>query len=518
MRPLHVLVPLLLAAAAAPAHAQLTMVRTGGTLGGPLQHTVTGGEPFDAFVWIPSGNTGPTPLAPFDPLDARSLEVGFDLLSNWVIGGLSATGDVTLSQTLPATPSLAGIAIHAQTISLPGSPTLVDGISNRTAFRLGASGGSTFTVANQPLGISAHSATALPGGDVLLIGGEARDGSGAIVGSTQVLRYRHQTGSFEVLPGTLSVGRVAHSATLLADGSVLVVGGTDGSANVLASCERIDPVTGASTPVPSLDTPRVLHTATRLADGRVYVCGGTSLLDFTDPTAALLAITATTRVYDPVSNTWSNGQNIPGARIGHNATRVNDGRVLVSGGLTYTVFIGLPIPSFASTAWLYDGTTNSHASASNFTVGRAFHGQTLLPDGRVLVIGGAEGNVLTLTFTTRSDTRIWSPVTNTWSTGASIGQARAYGQPVVVPGNRVVLLGGLATVDSTTTSGTPATAIEVYDVAGNTWSTPSNQLLPRPLGAVALTDSPTFPRILTTGEAVLPPGSPTDFTAELFVP
>jgi hypothetical protein len=73
-------------------------------------------------------------------------------------------------------------------------------------------------------------------------------------------------------------------------------------------------------------------------------------------------------------------------------------------------------------------------------------------------------------------------------------------------------------VDSTTTSGNPANVIEVFTQASSSWASPSNQLLPRPIGAVAVTDSQTFPRILTTGEALLPVGSPVDFTAELFVP
>jgi hypothetical protein len=516
MRLVHALVPLLLTAAATDAAAQVTLTRTGGTLGGPLQHTITGGQPFDAYVWIPSGTTGPTALSLFDPLDTRSLDVGLDLFSYVAFGVLSPTGDAALSQNLGLNPSLAGLTIHAQAVTLPGVTTTVDAISNRVAFRLGLSGNSVNTVADVPLGISGHTATSLPGGDVLLIGGEARDASGLVVSSNQIVRYRHQTGEFEVLPGTLTTGRVAHSATLLTDGSVLVVGGTDGSGNVLSACERIDPFTGASSAVPSLDTPRVLHTAVLLNDGRVYVACGTSTLDFTNPTAALLAITNTTRLYDPIANTWSNGTNVPGARIGHNATKLGSGQVLVSGGLTYTVFLGFPIPSFTGASTLFDGT--NHISTGAFANGRAFHAQALMSDGRVLLAGGADGDILNLAFTTRNDARIYNPATGTWSNTNPIAQARAYGQLVRVPGDRMVLLGGLATVDSTTTSGNPANVIEVFTQASSSWASPSNQLLPRPIGAVALTDSNTFPRILTTGEALLPVGSPVDFTAELFVP
>src|SRR5688500_6695323 len=77
--------------------------------------------------------------------------------------------------------------------------------------------------------------------------------------------------------GPLGTGRSVHTATLLADGRVLVAGGrVNGTAD--ASAELYDPATATWSATDSLDTARALHTATRLLDGRVLVVGGEGLV------------------------------------------------------------------------------------------------------------------------------------------------------------------------------------------------------------------------------------------------
>ena len=116
------LVPLGLAAACllattpdAAAKAELT--RTGGVLGGTLTYTIEG-DPFELFAFLPSTNTGPTPLSILDPLDPRTLGVGIDLLSTLVVSGLGPTGTAVVAFPLPADPSLGGLPIHAQAVQI----------------------------------------------------------------------------------------------------------------------------------------------------------------------------------------------------------------------------------------------------------------------------------------------------------------------------------------------------------------------------------------------------------------
>src|SRR5262249_7044591 len=74
---------------------------------------------------------------------------------------------------------------------------------------------------------------------------------------------------------------------------------------------------------PSLTTARFAQTATLLANGKVLVVGGTS-----DGTTAL----SSAELYDPGTNTWSAAGSLGTARDGHTATLLANGKVLVTGG------------------------------------------------------------------------------------------------------------------------------------------------------------------------------------------
>ena len=126
--------------------------------------------------------------------------------------------------------------------------------------------------------------------------------------------------------------RGGHTSTLLPNGKVLVVGGVIGS-SVLASAELYDPAAnggaGAWTATGSLATARTGHTATLLPNGKVLVVGGVS--------AALSDSLASAELYDPAANggagAWTATGNLTTARYSHTATPLPNGKVLVAGGL-----------------------------------------------------------------------------------------------------------------------------------------------------------------------------------------
>jgi hypothetical protein len=147
--------------------------------------------------------------------------------------------------------------------------------------------------------------------------------------------------------------RVFHTATLLDDGLVLVVGGAadvvDASA-VCGGCKRAtattsaalyDPRTGSFSPVGGLTTPRMFHTAARLADGRVVIAGGTreALLRPVDAARFPFPIEptfpeATVELYDPAARAFVPGGDDPGgARVFAAATTLPDGDVIITGGI-----------------------------------------------------------------------------------------------------------------------------------------------------------------------------------------
>jgi len=114
-----------------------------------------------------------------------------------------------------------------------------------------------------------QSVTQLPDGTWLLIGGR-RDGRAEAVLEV----WNPDTRRVNRLPTRLSRPRAEHSATLLGDGRLLIVGGIDEQGQVDGSGEIFDPSTGRLETLTSRLAPRASHSATLLTDGRVLVAGG----------------------------------------------------------------------------------------------------------------------------------------------------------------------------------------------------------------------------------------------------
>ncbi len=222
-----------------------------------------------------------------------------------------------------------------------------------------------------------HTATLLPDGRVLVAGGGG-DGLAGFLATAEL--YDPATGSWTAT-GNMNGIRISHTATLLADGKVLVAGGADSisetSVNALATAELYDPASGSWSATGNMIEARARHTATLLADGKVLVTGGSGSSAGTDSLA-------TAELYDPATGSWTATGTMIEARTDHTATLLADGRVLVAGGNSSSG------PQLAS-AELYDPGTGSWTATGKMVGDHAGHMATLLPDGRVLVLGGSSG-------------------------------------------------------------------------------------------------------------------------------
>jgi hypothetical protein len=186
----------------------------------------------------------------------------------------------------------------------------------------------------------------------------------------------------------LNRARGGHTATLLTDGRVLIVGGEDAN-GFMTEAEILDPSTNTFSVSGNLSTPRADHTATRLSDGRVLIAGGRG-------TPGLLN---STEIFDPTTSAFTSGPNLIGARSGHSATLLNDGQIVVIGGdASGSVEIYIPLlNTFATTI-------------ANLSSPRAFHSAVLLNNGDILIVGGTapdnapvlSGEILNVTSSTMS--------------------------------------------------------------------------------------------------------------------
>jgi hypothetical protein len=352
-----------------------------------------------------------------------------------------------------------------------------------------------------------HTATLLADGRVLIAGGVGPR-SAARLQSAEL--YDPVAGTF-TRTADMTTGRSAHSATRLYNGMVLIAGGMGSNLEPLATAELYDPSTGTFVAVGNLITAQMGHAAILLQNGKVLIAGGL-IPSRQSPQAA------TAEIYDPLTNTFVPAGDYAvmnslypraGGVIWPNLTRLADGRVLVTGNNPAEVYDPI-LGTFRVT-----GDMGSQV----YRYGMYFHSGTLLLNGKVLVAGGTdEWN--------RSDTpEVYDPATGTFAAAGRMSVGRSSHTSTLMPDGSVLITGG-DTWNSWGGGGAfggSLASAERYDPSTGTFSRAGTMAVSRSAhqatllqnGHVLITGGMTYYPFVGAGTPPTPPTAP---SAELYIP
>ncbi len=246
-----------------------------------------------------------------------------------------------------------------------------------------------------------------------------------------------------------------HTALRLLNGKVLIAGGHNGTgpAGATATAELYDPATRTFTLTGSMHVPRMGHTATLLLDGRVLVAGGFHALD------GISTNIDSAELYDPATGVFTLlASKMSTPRQLYTATAIMDPiskgmKILFAGGASAMTETTV---SVTNTADLYDAASGVFTPTGTMVTGRVYHRATPLSETKVLLAGGSNGAGAL------AGAEIYDAATGTFSATGSMAAART------MAGNfQIVFGGGLTEMNN---PGTVLTSTEIYNPLTGTFS------------------------------------------------
>jgi hypothetical protein len=212
----------------------------------------------------------------------------------------------------------------------------------------------------------------------------------------------------------LAIARFHHTVTALANGRVLVAGGKNAAGQLLSSAELYDPTTGNWTTVGSMGVVRENHAAVRLANGKVLITGG----------ASASGVVATAEMFDPATNQFAAvASAMSTARVYHHAVLLPNGKVVITGGGSTKIDV-------------FTTGTDVFTAPADLKLARQYEGLTVLADGKVFISGGMnDGDAV-------ASTEIFDPVANTVVFGPNMSLSRQEHVAVLLPNGKVLIVGG----------------------------------------------------------------------------
>jgi N-acetylneuraminic acid mutarotase len=263
--------------------------------------------------------------------------------------------------------------------------------------------------------------------------------------------YDCMSDTHQLLPGAMTDGRAFHNSVKLQDGRFMVIGGIQGPygsgnsyySKVLNTCEIYDPATGTWTATATMSKYRAGSCSMVLPDGRVFVAGGTegnNQHNVGDVADLLTTSLKTSEIYNPATNSWSSGPNIQEPKAGATGLVLDDGRFALIGGITFTTFLGIPIPDFSEKICVYDPVANSFNSQITMKDKRGLGCAAQLTNGQVYIAGGAGGDILNIGPIKK--TEVWNPANNSTTRKNDLSVGVAFSGCVAMENGSAIVIGG----------------------------------------------------------------------------
>jgi len=289
-----------------------------------------------------------------------------------------------------------------------------------------------------------NTATLLANGDILLAGGNPGAPSSQIYNPGV-----DDPGGKWTTSGSVIKQRNNTSINLLPNGKVLVPGSADNGAEIY------DPTNGTWSNTGPLSTARTAPTGTLLPNGKVLIAGGVHNGN----------IISDCELYDYTTGTFTNTASMLSRRYGHNAVLLTTGKVLVAGGITSST------GSETNLAEIYDPVTETWIRTGDLNLARQDSQAAALLDGRVLLSGGVHEVGLGV-YVFRQESEIYDPITGLWTVTGALAFGRENHTTTLLPNGKVLVAGG------TGTNGITATA-ELFDPATGMWTNTGSLNAPR---------------------------------------